>query len=259
MTRESLSRKFHTAGFEQPEESRRNYGKAPGKLQKLFYDWIDGLSEKTDPSFEKQYRKATGILKYLDEEISIQDANSLLVGFEPKTEGQKVAGLFVSACYNHSPERLVVIDLDAEDIYCLGYRLGKRKVLVNNGAVGDFFSIGNYGIVINNGRTGESFGRGSDGIIVNNGSFDLRCGFLAQGPLILLKNSGPIEFSPHGIFLKPGDLKEIPELKLYLEDLCEITRNLKDEDTAKKFVEIYGTDGEKIKPEIEEILRREEF
>ena len=33
-----------------------------------------------------------------------------------------------------------------------------------------------------------------------------------------------------------------------------MTKTLRDEDTARKFIEKYGASGEKIKPEIKEIL-----
>ena len=150
MVRESLARRFKPAGFEQPEGSRKDYTKPRDELCDAFYRWMRELPEALDHmSAYVQYGKARKLIEPLGE-IPYMEANALLAGFKPKTKVESVAGIFISACYNKSSERVIIFDLDAPEIKCIGYNLGENRVLVNNGEVGDYFGSGSQGIAINN-------------------------------------------------------------------------------------------------------------
>ncbi len=101
MIHESLARKFHPAGFEQPEGSRRNYVRPRDELQGAFNRWIGelprGYFSLSFDEAENQYKKACYLVQALGE-ITSREANSLLADFKP-AHVNRDAGLFVSACY----------------------------------------------------------------------------------------------------------------------------------------------------------------
>ena len=271
MVSESLSRRFRPAGFEHPEGSRKEYVRPRRELQEAFDEWLGGLCEILS---EEEYGKACKLVKSLGE-ISYREANSLLFDFEPKTYIEKEAGLFISACYNQSPEQVIVFDMETPEIWGIGHMLGKNKVLVNNenaygwfgwnssgvlvnnGMAGNPFGFGSSAIIVNNGRVGLEFALGYSGIIVNNGMAGNYFGENSSGIMIALKEPegyGYLGYAKR--VLKPEDLERIPELKEYLQELSEITRNIKNEESAKRFLERYGPEPrERREQDIEEILR----
>ncbi len=275
MVRESLARKFKPAGFEQPEHSRKNYVEPRRELQEAFYQWLrDSISLRED---EIEYDKACKLIKPIGK-IPYREANSLLFDFDPKTAREMDVGFFISACYNQSPEHVIIFDLDAPEIDDIGYMLGENKVLVNSGKLrfltgyrssgtvvnnGEFdreSCVESSGVVINNGWSDVLFGAGSSGIVLNAGEIQIGFGGSSSGIVIGLKKSYDYGTPRrNGRILKPADCDRIPELKNYLEELSEISRNIKDDDSARRFIETYGIGGEKIKPEIEELIERGGF
>ena len=238
MVRESLARKFKPAGFEQPEGSRKNYIKPRKELQEAFDKWVEELPEvlpDRDDS-EEQYKKACELIDPIGE-IPYREANSLLADFNPKTKGQIEAGLFISACYTHSPEDTIIFDLDAPDIACIGYKTNKN--IFNNGEVGNWFAWNSSGLSVNNGECGDGFASYSSGLA------------------IAVKEPKSYGYKEKGRMIKPEDCDRISELKIYFEELCEITRNIKDEESAKRFLERYGSEPkERIENDIKNITNQ---
>ncbi len=261
MTRENLARMFRPAGFEQPEESRRNYTKPSPELQEAFKEWTDGLDEHIFLEYvNAEYERAVELIRPLGE-ISYKEANSLLIDFEPKKDSEKDAGLFVSACYNQSPESSIVFDFDCPNIRCIGYELSKGKFLVNTGSVNHMFGVGSEGVILNLGETGDFFGGQSVGIIINNGkSGNCAGGPFESGIAIFMKNPGNYSHVYSGLIIKPEAIEWIPELKQYIKDLSELSKGLDDEESAKRFLQRYGSEPkEKIGQEIKIILRDRGF
>ncbi len=268
MTRENLARKFRPAGFEQPEGWRRNYVRPRRELQEAFYQWITELPKKFDGSFiaDCEYEKAEKMIKPFGE-IPYREANSLLTDFKPKTEVEKDAGIFVSACYNQAPEEIIVFDLDTPEIWSIGHDLEKGKILINNGSVGDFLGCGSSGVVLNNGHAERQFGSwDSSGISVNMGEAGHWFGHKSSGIVIALQEpesyADPVcrGFDTIKLVLDPSTLDSIPKLKNYLEELSEITKSIKDEESVKRFLERYGPEpGERIEQEIKRILMMRGF
>ncbi len=163
MVRESLARKFHPAGFEQPED-RRGYS-VSDRLNRIFYQWVDGLG--TGAGQEEDYKRALDAIKDF-EQIPSSEATSLLVGFKKRKNYDDKVGLFISACYTKAPEDVIVFDQNAEYISFIGYRL-RDKILINEGSVGPHFAMKSACTVINNGNSDLSFARASSGLVINNG------------------------------------------------------------------------------------------
>ncbi len=236
MVQESLARKFHPAGFEQPED-RKGYVKPRRELQNAFYQWTEELPKQICnwDDVEKEYRKACKSIRPLGE-IPYRETNSLLVGFKPESWAQRDVGLFASACYNQSPEPVIVFDLNGSEIDCIGYRLGKSKILVNHSQVGKSFGWRSLGIIINNGEAGSEFAEDFSGISI-----------ALQEPEDYGISSGK--------FLKPDRINRIPDLKEYLEEFCDMTKSFKDDELIKRFLERYGTEPKKrIEQDIKRIL-----
>ncbi len=276
MIRESLTRKFHPAGFEQPEGSRREYVRPRDELQKLFYKWFEGLCndypyweegirEWAYPFrevAEEEYIKACELVKHLGE-IPYIEVNSLLIDFEPKSFAQQKAGLFLSACYNKSPQQVIVFGFNAPQIWYIGYKLERGKILVNNGEVGQEFGALFPGVVINNGDVAFRTHYNPLGIIVNNGIFEccisdvitpnFEIGFRGQkGAYGYLRNIKK--------FLELADFDKIPELKKYFKNLRELSKSVKDKESTKNFLERYGSEPkERIEQDIEDILKKGGF
>ncbi len=239
MVRESLARRFHPAGFEQPEGSRKSYVKPRRELQDAFDKWIGELGN--DAYFKRPvlYQKAQKLIEPLGK-IPYMEANSLLVDFKPKNSSQMDAGLFVSACHNQSPEQVIVFDLDAPKIDCIGYKFGEKRVLINNGNIGNM--VGDL----------------SSGLVVLNGKSDGYYGSYVLGTLIRMQYpENYAVLSKECQVLWPSNCERIPELKKYMGDLKDATKAIKDEESTKRFIERYGVGGEKIVPEIIEALKRE--
>jgi len=268
MVRESLARGFKPAGFEQPED-KRDYVKPRRELQKAFYQWVDELPDYLD--WEVEYNKVCELISPLGE-VSYKEANSLLAGFKPKTKGQKEAGLFISACYTHSPEGIIVFDLDAPEIYCIGYKTNKN--IFNNGKVGAFFALESSGLSVNNSECEDYFAMKSSGVVINNGESkswfvegssgiavnNWECGNWfadnSSGLAITVKEPKSYGRKEESRIIKPADCDSIPELRKYLDELSEISRNIKDELSAKRFLERYGPEPkERIEREIKDILK----
>jgi len=258
MVQEALARRFRPAGFEQPEGSRQNYTKPSPELQEAFYRWIDELLSYEDFVLTEQEKRAQELLRPL-EEIPYREANALLTGFKPKIRSERKAGLFISACYTHSPEDAIVFDLDAPEIDFIGYGFGKNRVLINKGKTGDWFAQQSSGTIINNGAVWHSSWQSSSGIFINNGLTGWgfgsgSLGYSNSGILIDLKNTKALCL-PNYTTYKECD--RIPEIKEYLEELGEITKSIKDEESAKKFLERYGKKPEEtIRCDIDYILKR---
>ncbi len=276
MVRENLARKFHSAGFEQPEGSRKKYVKPRAELQKAFYKWVKELPNDHDYDWketEKQHRKALSLISYFHS-IEPEETNSLIAGFNPETEGQREVGLFISACYTKSLEPVIIFDNGSDEIVdYIGYRLPKGKVLVNNGIAGCWFAKYSSGIAINNKSGGVLFGSGSSGIAINNGEIenhfancsrgiainngDVGMWFANSSSGIVIAIDEPKSYgdAPEAKVLKPTDCERIPELKKYLDELHDLTKSIKDEQSAKRFLERYGpVPRERIKQNIKEML-----
>ncbi len=259
MTRESLARRFRPAGFEQPENSRRNYVKPRRELQYIFDRWVEEISNTIFDwcISEEQYNKAFELVKPLGE-IPYREANSLLADFNPKTEGQKEAGLFVSACYTHSPENTIIFDLDAPEIHCIGY--GTNKNIVNNGKVGKWFARGSSGLSVNNGECGNFFANLSSGLSIKKENRLDWFSAKSSGLVIVIEESKGYWIVKKDRTIKPVDCERIPGLKEYLDELGNLTKAIKDEESAKIFLERYGPEPkEKIERDIQEILWNREF
>ncbi len=245
MVHESLARKFHPAGFEQPEDSRRNYVKPRPELQYAFDMWINELPLLfTCSDMGKQYKKACDLVRPIGE-ITYKEANSLLVDFKPKTGDQKTVGLFLSACYNISSEQVIIFDLDVPEVDFVG-GLGENKILVNNGEAGEYFGSDCSGLVVNNKKTRGWFAAGRLGVIVDNGETGWNFTDYSSRTAIAL--------SPGAKTICPCDIDRIPELKKYMKELRDLTMAIKDEESAKRFIERYGVGGERIEPEILRII-----
>ncbi len=258
MVQESLARKFHPAGFEQPEGSRKNYVKPRAELQEAFDKWVDGLpnySLALDDDSEKEYKKACELVQSIGE-IPYREANSLLAGFKPKTYGQSGVGLFISACYNQSPEPVIIFDVDAPEINLIGYGLEENKILVNKGKVGDYFGRSSSGILVNNGKIEWLFSIFFSGIIINNDEALDLVGYWSGGTIVGLREPKDYGYLlGGGIILKADGSMGIPKLKNYLEELAEITMAIKDEESAKRFLQRYGPEPkETIESEIKKFL-----
>ena len=288
--RENLSRKFHPAGFEQPEGSRKNYVKPRIELQEAFDKWVDELPKyiNSEDEIEEKYNKACKLIKPLVK-IQYREANSLLVDFKPKTNIQRVAGLFISACYTHSPEDTIIFDMDVPEIEFIGYRTKKNifndgkvgkgfvcmasglvvnngecrdefarefsGLAVNNGNCGDWFALNLSGLAVNNGECGDWSFRELSGLAVNNGEHGDGFAQGSSGLDILwgLKSYGWKEKSSE----KLSDLEGFPVVKYYIEELRNLTKSIKDEDSAKRFLEKYGPEPrERIEQDIKEILKK---
>ncbi len=251
---ESLARRFRPAGFEQPEGFRKNYVKPRAELQYTFDRWVNGLPENWYKiNTGEEYNKACELVKPIGE-IPYREASSLLAGSKSESLAQRRAGLFVSACYNQSPEQIIAFDTDAPEINLIGYRLGENRVLVNNGKVGNWFASRSSGVIVNNGESGVWFCYNSSGIVLNNGESGDLFGYNSSGILIALQEPKSYGHKEKGRIIKPADCDRIPELKKYLEELSETARNIKDEMSARKFIEKYGASGERIGPEINRLL-----
>ncbi len=230
---ESLARKFHPAGFDQPEGSRRNYVRPRRELQYAFDKWLNELTEHS-PVWKDRYEKACESVMPIGE-IPYREANSLLADFNPKTSDQIEAGLFISACYIHSPESTIIFDLYAPQIWCIGYKTNKN--IFNNGIVGKYFAFLSSGLSIDNDECGVFFALRSSGIALG-----------ATGP----RGYGHIKI---GRTIKPAHWHGIPELKTYFEELRDVTNLIKDNESAKIFLEKYGPNPkERIEMEIREIV-----
>ncbi len=261
MVRESLARKFRPAGFEQPEGSRKNYVEPRRELQEAFSEWVSELHPFyiSWEESERVYKKACNSIQPLGE-IPYREANSLLLNFKPKTDGEKGAGLFISACFNQSHENIIIFDTDAPEVDRIGYILGENKVLVNNGVVGSCFGPMSSGFIVNKAESGDLLGQLSSGIILNGGKTGYRFGECSSGTLIALRepkrfNYGDVRKTKR--ILRSWDIYRVPELKNYLDEMSEITKNIKDEESAKRFLERYGPEPkERIEHDIKDILER---
>ncbi len=270
MTRESLARKFRPAGFEQPED-KRDYVKPRAELKEAFDKWVNG------ETYLKTYRRACELIRHIGE-VSYKEANSLLVDFKPKKRGQEDDGLFVSACYNQSTEHVIVFDVDAPQINHIGYRLRKDRILINNGNVDGCFGVASFGTVINNGETGDWFAQESSGAVINNGDTGDYCAVHSSvlainngeagdwfaedsyGTVIATVKSKRYRYLKNAKrVLKPADCAKIPELKNYLDELRDLSKSIKDEESSREFMERYGIGGERIESKINKILRNGGF
>ncbi len=188
MVRENLARKFHPAGFEQPED-KRGYEQPENELGKRYLEWVKSFDENfdyLDEHIEKEYQRAVGLVG--DLVVPLDEANALLVDdYKRPEKARKASGLFVSAVYNKLKLDKFIFDLDT-DIDFIGYRF--QGLIVNNSGVGNCFGWIAKGPVVNNGKTGNGFGSGAKGHVVNNGSVGNELGRCANGIVINNGNAG---------------------------------------------------------------------
>ncbi len=159
----------------------------------------------------------------------------------------------------------------------IGYKF--EGVLVNTGKVGDMFGENSNNLLINNGEAGDWFGKFSRGPVTNNGKARPWFGAYSKSHVINNGEAGynfgvftkingghviaitePEDYgyssSMFGRLLTSSECKRIPELKQYIEELSKITKAIKDEDSAKRFLEMYDPEPrERIEKEIIEILK----
>ncbi len=278
-------------GFSEPRS--RRVERPRSELVDAFYEWLNGIE---GPYTEDCYvehvdydRTKTAISQF--SEIPYSEANALLIGFEPRTAEQRLAGIFISACYTKAPEDVIFFDVDVDTaVDYVGLNLD-GKVLINTADAGNNFGRRSNCIVVNNQKMGGDFGR-VFGTVINRGkapgySFEraggvflnfgetMDLGYKSEGLLVdYTKNSILTEFRGTGIFvngnsflgsdpcvlsfkknekLDPHDIGKIPGLGEYLRELEELSA-ITDVKSARRFVARYGKSGEKIKEEISAML-----
>jgi hypothetical protein len=198
---EVLNYEFKPVGLKVKTE-RRECVKVENELYKVFKKWLDEF--KYDVWWEeKNYEKAVNMLKNI--KPTIDEAHSALIAYEDHSN-IKYAGLFVSAVYNLVEDKIIVFDVDLDvDINYLGYKLGKGKILVNYGGVGDFMGYWVSGVVINYGKVGDSVGNLASGVVINYGKVGDSVGNLASGVVINYGKVGDwMGFSASGVMVNYG-------------------------------------------------------
>jgi hypothetical protein len=249
-----LRYEFRPAGHEMKIE-RKDYVKTESKLCKVFEKWLDELDDSWD-FWNRNYNKAVNMLKNI--KPTVDEAHSALIAYQdhPRINIEH-AGLFLSAVYNRVPDMLIVFDVDLDTpIDCLGYKLGKGKVLVNYCKVGWWMGREASGVVVNYGKCGNFMGSRASGVVVNCGNVEYRMGENASGKIIAIKNPksfGNLKYAK--LVLDEDDCRKIPELVKYFDELkakIDEGRN-----NPELLLEMFGYNpAEKIRKDVYELLRR---
>jgi hypothetical protein len=211
--------------------------------------------EETD--VEDDYNWSENLLKGL-ENLLVADAHAAVIALQDDNNIWN-AGLWLSAVYNRSPDKLIVYDLqlpeDKTPAY-LGYRLNEDKVLVNSRNAGDWMGYYASGVVINNGNAGNWMGYYASGVVINNSNAKLGMGEYASGVVINNSNAklGMGEYAsgtliclkdPKGysrnlsearLVLREQQCSQNPALIQYLIELRDLTLRLKTEYTNPNLV-----------------------
>lgn len=245
-------------GFSPPTSRKEEYTQPPNKLMDVFFEWLENEPEENlqwdEKKREESYRRTIRLIQENNLKPTSTEANSLLAVHRVKTIKDRLAGLFLSACYNLSDEDLIVFDVaDEERIDFIGYKC--KSTLINNEETGNDFGIYSSGPVINNGATGNHFCWGSSCIAINTCKAGKLPDRTSSGIIITLTEpkdcNPPLKYKLIG----PSNLERIPKLKEYLDNLKSVTESIKYPESAKLFAEQFGHKGERIKENIYKILK----
>lgn len=242
---------FKPAGHTAPAPKRK-YAKPDTGLALTFEKWLARLPGEKETMYENDlYNNAR--LRTRTRAFSIDDVHSLLIRYQDHPR-IKDAGLFISACYNYLPDKVITYDLDEVSPNILGYRLARDKILINKtkvgakmgceaeGAVVNFgaaeimgawssgilinykidnasFGQGLSGLSINCGKVGHPSGQHSGGVMVNYGEAGMAFGFLSRGLVINCGKAGSFfgSLAPIVIAVREPEEFEVSKHKIVLE------------------------------------------
>jgi len=202
---EAMAYKMQPAGHEAPQ-LKRKYPEPDRHLENALKEWsrhssIWGVQNLAYDSFQSKYKKAEELVKPLD--ISIDQAYGLILKYQD-SENPDIsdAGIFLTALYNNSPEKIFTFDLEIEKLDHLGCMLATGKTLIINckktNAIGKY-SAGNIvnfasadmmaqsssGLAINYGNVGDQgFAWQSRGTAINYGTVKDDFGATSKGCII---------------------------------------------------------------------------
>jgi len=197
--------KFRGAGHEEPE-GKRKYKEPDRTLEKIFVEWIKGLppmSAGIEDFYEECRRQYEVAVKIFEKHNFSQDeGHALFCKYQDYPQIQ-YAGHFLSAFYNHLPDKEIIFDIDmAIPSYFIAYRLKEGKLFINKGTTGlltgqesasPVINFGKIGVqsgtnatapLINYGECAVLSGADSKSAVINYGKAELRMGQDAQGPVI---------------------------------------------------------------------------
>jgi len=285
---EQMAYKLEPAGHEE-QPSKRKYVEPERKLATAFEAWLSWLTKELEPilngeqlalNFEEWYKKAESMLG--DSKPSPAEANLLPLFYEGH-KWVEHAGIFISAVYNRSPDKLIIFDIELEKgIRELGYKLSNNKTLINTAKLADDFGIEAEGAIINCGLAGIGFGARSSGVAINLGlTADYTFAYMASGIII---NCGTVGFNfrpewaqigwyatgtiittqhlpinmlnaKDATVIQPINLEKMPTLSKYVKELKEIWDG---KNTSYNCIlDDWGPEpAKKIQQDIEEILER---
>ena len=169
---ESLAYKLTPAGHEE-QQPKRKYPEPDRHLENALKEWsrhssIWGVQNLERAAFQSKYEKAEELVKPLD--ISIDQAYGLILNYQDSANPDITdAGIFLTALYNNSPERIFTFDLEIEKLDHLGFMLAAGKTLILNckktNAIGRY-SAGN----IVNFASATTLAQASSGLAINYGN-----------------------------------------------------------------------------------------
>jgi hypothetical protein len=263
-----LSYEFRPVGLKVKTE-RRECVKVENKLYKVFEKWLDEFSELYDG-----YDEGVEMIKNIKPKPTIDEVHSALIAYEDHPN-IKHAGLLLSAVYNLVDDKIIVFDVDLDvPIDFLGYKLDKRKVLVNYSRVGDLMGWEASGVVINCGEVRDRVGYLASGVVINYKEIEglmcwgasgvvINCGKVSRiswwtsGKIIAIKN--PVNFDDElnhvKSFLREEKCRKIPKLIEYFDEL----KNKLDEgrNNPELLLGIFGDNPvDKIRKDVDELLRK---
>lgn len=176
---ETATYKLTPSGHNAPSKMR-SYPKPDVRLAQAFETWLARLSAiyydyGGDCHIEPAYHYAEALLDEF--KPSLNEAHALLAEYQSHPYIHN-AGIFISAIYNHIPEKEIVFDFSPVPFEEFGYKLPEDKVLINKADLGRSF-----------GRSPEGVPKG---VIVNFGKADMILGstVLSYGNADFVKGSG---------------------------------------------------------------------
>lgn len=263
---ERMAYKMEPAGHEEPPKKRK-YGQQDSNMKKLipvFEQWLNYMDRVVVQPTKLQhtirlpgrshYEKAEILLEGID--VSIPEAHVLALQYQDH-EAIFEAGLFISAMYNKSADKIIVYDLELDrKLRHLGFQLPKNKTLINKVNAGEEFgelalgTVINYGAaytlgthssgpVINLGEVKYGLAYGNNDTVINYGKAGISALERAKGTAIMLQE--PKTYGDHlenVRILKAADVEKIPALEKYLADVNEKLMNAKDD--VKLLVKEFG-------------------
>jgi len=281
---ETMTYKMQPAGHEEPAPKRK-YPEPDKRLKRWFEKQLNAKAF----AVKDQYLDAVKSAKGLD--ISVAEANALLIKYESNPRIHYFGGIILSALYNRSNEKVMIYDLDIP-LQHFGYELPNDRILVNKGRVGKYFGQKSKGIILNYGLTEWDVATDSHGLFLNYGTSGLGFG-KTFGVAI---NFGNIEelsiFSAHGYAIDYGTHTDkqkkradvnyeslkgherrnleierimvhddgVPEVRNYLQDLKQkLEKGKNDHEKTIEIIKEFGEQpAQKIKKELNELFKRYE-